>query len=64
MSGQLGRAIPVEDLDACWPQIPAHLEASGFKEVDDWLDSVRQFWNQRLDQLERVLGKQDEGDQS
>jgi DNA-binding transcriptional ArsR family regulator len=40
------------------------IEASGFKEVDDWLDSVRQFWNQRLDQLERVLGKQDEGDQS
>ena len=40
------------------------IEASGFEEVDDWLDSVRQFWNQRLDQLERVLGKQDEGDQS
>ena len=40
------------------------IEASGFEEVDGWLDSVREFWSGRLDQLERVLGKQDQGGQS
>ena len=40
------------------------IEASGFEEIDDWLDSVRQFWNGRLDQLERVLSEQDKGGQS
>jgi DNA-binding transcriptional ArsR family regulator len=40
------------------------IEASGFEEVDAWLDSVRQFWNERLDNLERVLGKHDGGDES
>ncbi len=40
------------------------IEASGFEEVDAWLDTVRRFWNERLDQLERVLGKQHGGDES
>ena len=40
------------------------IEASGFEEVDEWLNSVRQFWNERLDELERVLAKQDEGEES
>jgi DNA-binding transcriptional ArsR family regulator len=40
------------------------IEVGGFEEVDEWLDSVRQFWNQQLDELERVLGKHDGGEQS
>ena len=40
------------------------IDASGFEEVDEWLKSVRQFWNERLDELERVLGKHDRGEES
>ena len=31
------------------------IEASGLREVDEWLEKVRRFWDGRLDDLERVL---------
>ena len=31
------------------------VEASGLREVDEWLGKVRRFWDGRLDDLERVL---------
>jgi len=31
------------------------VEASGLREVDEWLEKVRRFWDGRLDDLERVL---------
>jgi DNA-binding transcriptional ArsR family regulator len=40
------------------------IEASGFEEVDEWLGSVRRFWNERLDNLERVLARHDGGEES
>lgn len=40
------------------------IEAGGLDEVDEWLDTVRRFWSERLDELERVLGKQNGGDKS
>jgi len=35
------------------------IEASGLREVDEWLEKVRRFWDGRLDDLERVLEDQD-----
>ena len=40
------------------------VEAGGFEEVDEWLDSVRRFWNERLDSLERVLREPETGETS
>ena len=34
------------------------VEASGLREVDEWLEKVRRFWDGRLDDLERVLQEQ------
>ena len=31
------------------------IEAGGLREVDEWLEKVRRFWDGRLDNLERVL---------
>jgi len=31
------------------------IEANGLREVDEWLEKVRRFWDGRLDDLERVL---------
>ena len=31
------------------------VEASSLREVDEWLEKVRRFWDGRLDDLERVL---------
>lgn len=36
------------------------LRDDGLEEVDAWLRKVREFWSQRLDKLERVLGEPDE----
>ena len=35
------------------------VEASGLREVDEWLEKVRRFWDGRLDDLERVLQEKD-----
>jgi DNA-binding transcriptional ArsR family regulator len=31
---------------------PCRLEAKPLRQVDDWLESYRQFWNDNLDRLE------------
>lgn len=36
------------------------LDPDGLAEMDDWIDRVRRFWNGRLDDLERELGKPEE----
>lgn len=35
------------------------IEASGLREIDEWLEKVHRFWDERLDDLERVLQDQD-----
>ena len=35
------------------------LSDDGLDEIDAWLNKVRQFWSQRLDNLERLLVSQD-----
>ncbi len=35
------------------------LSEEGLDEIDAWLRKVRQFWNQRLDNLEQLLAEQD-----
>ncbi len=39
------------------------LNDDSLDEVDAWLGKVREFWSQRLDRLERLLGDSDEGEQ-
>ncbi|HWM83832.1 MAG TPA: metalloregulator ArsR/SmtB family transcription factor [Pseudolabrys sp.] len=34
---------------------PCRIEPAGLKQVDDWLERYRQFWEQRLDRLEAYL---------
>jgi DNA-binding transcriptional ArsR family regulator len=34
---------------------PCKLEAAALKDVDDWLERYRQFWEQRFDQLDDYL---------
>lgn len=34
---------------------PCKLEAAGLKDVDDWLERYRRFWEQRFDQLDDYL---------
>ncbi len=35
------------------------LNDQGLDEVEAWLDTVREFWSQRLDRLEQLLGEAD-----
>lgn len=35
------------------------LNTEGLGEIEDWLEKVRHFWNERLDELERVLNEAD-----
>ena len=39
------------------------LNDDSLDEVDAWLGRVRQFWSQRLDRLEQLLGEAEEGEQ-
>ncbi len=39
------------------------LNDRGLDEVDAWLGRVREFWSQRLDTLEQLLGDANEGEQ-
>ena len=41
--------------DAQWR--PARLEAAPLRDVSDWVDRYRQFWEQRFDNLDRYLQK-------
>ena len=36
-------------------QRPCKLSSDGLKEVDDWINSYREMWEQRLDRLEIYL---------
>ena len=36
------------------------LSDTGLDEIDAWLGKVRDFWSQRLDNLERMLGESDQ----
>lgn len=36
------------------------LTEKSFDEVEEWLGKVREFWSQRLDKLEQLLGEPDE----
>ncbi len=36
------------------------LNQDGFDELEAWLGKVREFWNQRLDKLERLLDESDD----
>jgi DNA-binding transcriptional ArsR family regulator len=36
------------------------LSNDGLDEIDEWLDKVREFWNQRLDKLEQLLAESDD----
>lgn len=36
---------------------PCKIEPAALKEVDDWLDEYRRFWDVRLDRLEEYLGE-------
>jgi len=36
------------------------LTEHSFDEVEEWLGKVREFWSQRLDRLEQLLGEQDD----
>ena len=33
------------------------LETNGLRELDEWLEKVRKFWGERLDDLEQALGE-------
>ena len=35
------------------------LNTEGFGEIEGWLEEVRHFWSERLDELERVLNEPD-----
>lgn len=39
------------------------LNDDSLEEVDAWIRKVREFWSQRLDRLERLLGDADKGEQ-
>lgn len=39
------------------------LNGDSLDEIDAWLGKVREFWNQRLDRLEQLLGETTGGDQ-
>lgn len=36
------------------------LTDASFDEVEEWLGKVREYWSQRLDRLEQLLGEADE----
>ena len=36
------------------------LTEDSFDEIEDWLGKVREFWSQRLDKLEQLLGEPEE----
>ena len=35
---------------------PCRIEPAALKEVDDWLEEYRRFWEMRLDRIEEYLG--------
>jgi DNA-binding transcriptional ArsR family regulator len=41
---------------------PCRLDASRLKDVDDWVERYRSFWEQRLDRLDTYLKELQRGD--
>jgi DNA-binding transcriptional ArsR family regulator len=50
-----GAGLVTRSREAQWR--PCRIEASALKEVDDWLERYRRFWEMRLDRLEEYLGR-------
>ncbi|MBI3700915.1 MAG: helix-turn-helix transcriptional regulator [Afipia sp.] len=48
-----GAGLVTRGREAQWR--PCKIEASALKEVDDWLERYRRFWEVRLDRLEDYL---------
>lgn len=48
-----GAGLVTRGREAQWR--PCRIEASALKEVDDWLERYRRFWEVRLDRLEEYL---------
>lgn len=40
------------------------LSDDGLDEIDAWLNTVRGYWNQRLDKLEQILAEQDKREET
>lgn len=45
----------VRGREATWR--PCHLNAEPLKDIDDWLEQYRQFWEERLDRLDDYLNE-------
>ncbi|MEW6452631.1 MAG: metalloregulator ArsR/SmtB family transcription factor [Pseudomonadota bacterium] len=50
-----GAGLVTRGREAQWR--PCRIEASALKEVDDWLERYRRFWEVRLDRLEEYLDR-------
>lgn len=50
-----GAGLVTRGREAQWR--PCRIEASALKEVDDWLERYRRFWEVRLDSLEEYLDR-------
>lgn len=50
-----GAGLVTRGREAQWR--PCRIEASALKEVDDWLERYRRFWEVRLDRLEDYLDR-------
>ncbi len=50
-----GAGLVTRSREAQWR--PCRLEASALKQVDDWLEKYRRFWEVRLDRLEEYLSE-------
>ena len=40
------------------------LSDDGLDEIDAWLNTIRSYWNQRLDKLEQILAEQDKREET
>ena len=40
---------------------PCRIEAGGLKDIDDWLNFYRRFWDERFDRLDDFLRQQQKG---
>jgi DNA-binding transcriptional ArsR family regulator len=50
-----GAGLVTRSREAQWR--PCRIEAVALKEVDDWLEKYRRFWEVRLDRLEEYLDR-------
>lgn len=50
-----GAGLVTRSREAQWR--PCRIDAAALKEVDDWLEKYRRFWEVRLDRLEEYLNR-------